>query len=617
VKVHGVRVELGEVEMALRSMAGVRDAVVTPWEDANGDIQLAAHVIPAEPGGLTAVAIRAHLRQQLPEVMVPPHILFSTAFPMTANGKIHRAALPDPTLGSQPSPPAVFEPPTGDTERSLARTWAQILGIDAGLIGRHADFMDLGGHSLLMTRLMLEVRKLFQVTFKMREFFGASTLSQFAALIDERRRQQSISAEMHQPTIPTRSAEWARQRMIFLAREAELPQYIAPARGLTYRPDGPPQAVFLTGATGFLGTYLVAEILETTQAEIFCLVRPKRGENSKLRIEKQMRHYDMWPQDAAWQQAWDTRLHVVEGDVTLPRMGLQDAVYETLARQLDTIFHGAAHVNFIYPYEALRATNVLGLHEIIQFAFHTRIKPVHHLSTAAIWPMGAQYTFRERDSIDHYKLLNLGYDEAKWVGEKCLLHAAERGLPVARYRPGEVGGDSVTGRCVTDHFLVASIKGFLQFGAFPQLDIEVDVAPVDYVAKAMVYMAFHGQPIGRAFHLTNPTRRTMRQALAFLHDLGYQFVELPFEVLRDRLVSSPDFASNALFAYQAALEDMSDVSMQLPTYDTRDAQRELEGSGIVCSPADEKLFETYFNYLRGSGFMPDPATLTAWEGVHA
>jgi thioester reductase-like protein len=170
---------------------------------------------------------------------------------------------------------------------------------------------------------------------------------------------------------------------------------------------------------------------------------------------------------------------------------------------------------------------------------------------------------------------------------------------------------------VTDHFLVACIKGFLQFGAFPDMDIEVDVAPVDYVAKAMVYLAFQRKPLGRAFHLTNPTRRTMKQALSFLRGLGYKFEELPFEDLRDRLVSSPDFASNALFAYQAALEDMNNVSMQLPTYDTREALRELDGSGIVCAPADEKLFETYLNYLRGCGFMPDPDTLNAWEGAHA
>jgi thioester reductase-like protein len=303
-------------------------------------------------------------------------------------------------------------------------------------------------------------------------------------------------------------------------------------------------------------------------------------------------------------------VHVVEGDVTLPRLGIASGVYESLARSIDAIVHGAAHVNFIYPYEALRATNVLGVHEIIRFAFHARVKPVHHLSTAAIWPMGAQFTFYEKDSIDHGELLNLGYDEAKWVGERCLLHAADRGLPVARYRPGEVGGDSVTGRSVTDHFLIACIKGFLQFGAFPALDIELDVAPVDYVAKAMTYMVFHGDPLGRAFHLTNPGRMHMGEALAFLRAQGYAFEELRFESLRDRLLSRPDFGANALFAYQAVLEEMDDVSLELPTYDTRETERALEGSGISCPRADERLFGRYFEYLRGIGYMPEPAGLT-------
>lgn len=603
VKIHGVRIELGEIESALRSLPGVRDGVVTPWRDTHGDAQLVAHVIA--DGNVSAVELRARLRERLPEVMVPPYVLFHPSFPLTANGKIQRLALPGPD--SAPAAPASHAPVPleGGTQQLLAEAWAGVLGIEQSLIGRDSNFIDLGGHSLLMTRLMLEIRKRFQVTFALREVFSAPTIEQFAALIDERRQKQGSLVTMGQLPSTYRDAEWARQRMAFLTREAELPPYLAPARGLTYRP-GEYKTVFLTGATGFLGAYIVAEILKTTQAELYCLVRPRRGEDARLRIEKGMRNYEVWGGDEAWQRAWDTRLHIVEGDVTLPHMGLAGPLYEELARKVDAIFHGAAHVNFIYPYEALRATNVLGVHEIIQFAFHARIKPVHHLSTAAIWPMGAQYTFYERDPIDHNGLLNLGYDEAKWVGEKCLLNAMERGLPVARYRPGEVGGDSVTGHCVTDHFLLASFKGFLQFGAFPEMDIEVDVAPVDYVAKAMVFLAFNRKPLGRAYHLTNPTRRTMGEALDFLRGLGYRFETLPFLELRDRLVASPNFASNALFAYQAALEDMNQVSMQLPTYDTRDTNRALEGSGISCAPADEKLFETYFRYLRGIGFIPAP-----------
>jgi thioester reductase-like protein len=157
---------------------------------------------------------------------------------------------------------------------------------------------------------------------------------------------------------------------------------------------------------------------------------------------------------------------------------------------------------------------------------------------------------------------------------------------------------------------VACVKGFLQFGVFPDLDIEVDIAPVDYVAKAMVYLAFNRKPLGRAFHLTNPRREKLVDGMNYLRKEGYQFDVLPFEELRDRLLSNPNFSQNALFAYQAALEDMNDISMQLPIYDTRETERELANSGIVCAGADQKLFETYLRYLQKIGFIQQPEEMT-------
>ena len=195
------------------------------------------------------------------------------------------------------------------------------------------------------------------------------------------------------------------------------------------------------------------------------------------------------------------------------------------------------------------------------------------------------------------------------MGERCLVNAAERGLPAARYRPGEVGGDSETGRSVLNHFLIAAFKGFLQYGAFPPVDTHIDVAPVDYVARALVHMAFRGNPLGRAFHLTNPRACHMQDALAFLRNAGYRFEEMQYDELRRRLVENPDFANNALFPYQAALESMDDRSFQLPTYDCRQTQRELEGSGIVCPPVDDKLLDTYLQYLQRIGFLPAPGEL--------
>jgi myxalamid-type nonribosomal peptide synthetase MxaA len=455
-----------------------------------------------------------------------------------------------------------------------------------------------------MTHLLVEVRKRFQIGFSLREFFGASTLRQFAALIEQgRNRTGQGRAPVHD-----RDSEWGKQRMAFLRREAELPAGIAPARGLTFQPEPQCRAVLLTGCTGFLGAYILAEALLTTHAQLYCLVRPKEGAGGKERIEQQLRRLELWRNDQDWLSAFAERVHPVAGDVILPRLGLPDASYEMLARNIDCIIHCAAYVNFIYPYEALKATNVLGVHEIIRFAFHARIKPVHYLSTAAIWPMGPEYIFYESDAIDHGQLLNSGYDDVKWVGEKCLINAADRGLPVARYRPGEVSGDSRTGRGMLHHFIVSAFKGFLQLGAFPRIDTYLDMAPVDYMTKALVHLAFRRKPLGRAFHLTNPRPLPMREVLTFFRNLGYRFEEIPFAEVRRRLFEDADFPNNALFPFQTALESMDDRNFQLPHYDCRQTLAELQGSGIVCPPVDEKLLGLYVRYLRSVGYLPEPAT---------
>ena len=614
VKIHGYRVELGEIETALRTIAGIRDAVVTTWVDGSGDRQLVAHLI-AEPSVAESVGgLRERLKDLLPQAVIPPFYVFTDRFPVSPAGTIDRAALPPPNPAARPQANAATArggPPSTSTERLLAEIWARLLGVPVAQIGRNDDFMELGGHSLLMTQLMVEVRKVFGVTFNLRDFFATTVLSKFAAFVGKLERTSETEAAPTSPLALMRSPDHARDRMAYLKREGELPSDIAPARGLTFRPPPAVGTVLLTGASGFLGSYMLNEILETSAAHVYCLVRAKAGVDSKSRIESQLKAYALWKDDPVWQAAWEQRVHVVAGDVILPRLGLADGAYAALAREVDCIIHSAAHVNFIYPYEALRATNVFGLHEIVRFAFSGRIKALHYLSTAAIWPMGSELTFFESDPIDQGKLLNLGYDEAKWVGEQCLVNAIERGLPVARYRPGEVGGDSETGRCVLNHFLFSALKGFLQFGALPPIDTYIDVAPVDYVAKAIVHLALHGNALGRAFHLTNPRSAHMNEAMGYLRDRGYRFDELPFDELRRRLILSPGFAENALFPYQAALEGMDERSFQLPRYDTTEALSALEGSGIVCPPADEALLQTYLTYLRAVDFLPAPADLAA------
>jgi hypothetical protein len=134
----------------------------------------------------------------------------------------------------------------------------------------------------------------------------------------------------------------------------------------------------------------------------------------------------------------------------------------------------------------------------------------------------------------------------------------------------------------------------------------LDVTPADYVAKSVVYLSMQRSSLGKVFHLTNPERWHMRDALGFIRSLGYQFQERPFVQIRDDLIHRPDFASNALFPYQAMLMELDDHALGLPHYDCQQALRALEGSGIVCPPVDERLLGTYLRYLLNVGFMPLP-----------
>ncbi len=605
VKKNGVRIELAEIEVALKKNKSIVDVVVTTWEKSNGHQHFVAHVVPTDKTKLTDDEIREDLSQWLPAVMIPAYYLFHDHLPLTPNKKIDKNQLPTPCIENSYVTDN-FQEPVTETEISLVKIWAKILDLQIDSIDRNADFISLGGHSLLMTPLMVEVKNIFNVQFTLQSFFNAKTLRSFANLIDEEKNNNTKELKQQQHTEELRKTEWAKQRMAFLERESHLPPNLTPARGMEFSKPEKIKTVFLTGATGFLGAFILGDMLCSSDAEVYCLVRHKRGQDAKKRIERQLKDFNIWDDSDSWQQAWNSRVKVIEGDISLPRMGITDTSYSSLAYEADVVIHSAAQVNFIYPYEAISAANVRGVQEIIRFAFFNRIKQVHFLSTAAIWPMGAGSTYLESDTIDHGQQLRLGYYEAKWVAEKCLLEAANRGLPVTIHRPGEIGGDSIYGKCILEHFMIALTKGFLQVGAFPIIDSVLDVAPVDYVAKAIVYLVFHGKTIGKSFHLTNPSSCHMNDALLFLKELGYDFQELQFSELRDLLLSQEKFSDNALFPFQAALESMNEEHLQLPNYDCQQTLKELENSGVSCPPLDKKLLGTYIKYLQSIDYIPLP-----------
>ncbi|HEX5708787.1 MAG TPA: amino acid adenylation domain-containing protein, partial [Pyrinomonadaceae bacterium] len=182
-KVRGYRVELGEIESALRQHAEVREAVVVAVEDAAGEKRLAAYVLKDERAGATAHELRGHLRERLPEYMVPSVFMLLDEFPLTPSGKVDRRALPTPDLsqmgldGREDS----YVAPRTPVEELLAGIWSEVLG--AKQVGVRDNFFESGGHSLLATRLMSRLREAFRVEIPLRSLFEHPTVEGLAQVI--------------------------------------------------------------------------------------------------------------------------------------------------------------------------------------------------------------------------------------------------------------------------------------------------------------------------------------------------------------------------------------------------------------------------------------------------
>ncbi|RKH77400.1 amino acid adenylation domain-containing protein, partial [Corallococcus sp. AB045] len=210
VKVRGFRIELGEVENALRAAPAVKDAVVLAREESPGDKRLVAYVVGE---ALDITALRAHLKQHLPEYMVPAAFVSMETLPLTSNGKVDRKALPAPDA-SVLRASHVYEAPATPLEEKLAALWSEVLRVPT--VGRTDNFFELGGHSLLATQLVARVRAAFDVELPLRALFEAPTIAALAEKL------QRVSTGTRLPPLTRTRTEgpqplsFAQQRLWFL-----------------------------------------------------------------------------------------------------------------------------------------------------------------------------------------------------------------------------------------------------------------------------------------------------------------------------------------------------------------------------------------------------------------
>ena len=378
--------------------------------------------------------------------------------------------------------------------------------------------------------------------------------------------------------------------------------------------------LLLTGATGFLGGFLLRSLLLNTRRSICCLVRVAAGESGFQRLRASQERY------LIWDPAFESRIEVVEGDLALPDLGLGPERYAALCNGVDAIYHSAATVNWVYSYAALRDVNVFGTVELLRCACTSRLKPFHFISSAAVCysTCGPREVRENCDMLPYLSGLHLGYAQSKCVAETLVRQASERGVPVSIHRPALISGARVSGISNRDDLLSKLIKGVIMLGAAPDLDWSVDCCPVDSVAEAIVHLT-SGRIPPEMSHLVSPFPRHWRELVLWMNFFGYQVSLMPYREWLERVRVEAAANSHPLRGLLPffAREPVGEGGLTLPELFEDpvrsrvicDRTRIYLHNGQVGIPnISAHLLDRYFRRFIADGFLP-PTTVSEHQNA--
>ncbi|MEV5912385.1 thioester reductase domain-containing protein [Streptomyces chartreusis] len=416
---------------------------------------------------------------------------------------------PDAAASSTPDHPVAPSVPSPARQHDLGELAAAIATVagryvPAGQLAPDADFFDAGGTSVSAVELVSALEDELGVAVDLDEVFADARPVALA-----RHRLSGTAAPLAVPETPVPAALPAVVRPAPVAapsdataRSEDLSQVLADlalADRLPFvaSPEPlPPSRILLTGATGFLGSHMLLDLLRHSDAHVYCLVRAADEEAAVARLGEALKSYAL-----PWSSEVRRRVTVLPGDIRRPHLGLSDEVWNTLTRELDSVVSVAAAVDFLRGYQSLRTSNVLGALTLAELAATGRPKPLHHISSIAVFNEVGIPSMGEDDPLAHIDRLIAGYDQTKWAAEVALRRARDHGLIVTAMRPGGIGGHTRTGAYNAQDLSSGLISAFGRFRTVPAFRY-LNAAPVDWVSRVAVAVVCEPDAWGFDYNLT-------------------------------------------------------------------------------------------------------------------
>jgi len=484
VKIRGYRIELGEIENILMQHTHIIDTAVLAQTAENGDQYLSAYIVAEKP--IPTTELRQYLSQSLPAYMIPSSFVFLKELPLNANGKVCRNTLmkiqTDDTKRTVP-----YAKARNEVDSILIKNWTEVL--DYKKIGIDDNFFDIGGDSLKIVRLLVSFLP-FNWDLTARDFYKYQTIRNLSDKIrgvnDKESWQEGIN---HHP------AE------IYCAHNIDEIHVSANRKEM--------RKILLTGATGYLGAHILKELLITTDAQIYCLVRSSSREKAAHRLLNILSFY--FPDN--FSNELDRRIKVIKGDLASDNFGLSEQQYNSIGRQVDTVIHTAAKVRHYGGYADFETINVLGTKRIVNFCLTFKQK-LHYISTTSV---SGRYlvkqdlgdaVFSENDFFIGQHYYENVYVRSKFEAENIILSAMNDGLTATIYRVGMLSGRYSDGHFqanIQDNGLYNRMKSVILLRAIPEdlLKQELEYTPVDYCSRAIILLAKINENKNKIFHIFN------------------------------------------------------------------------------------------------------------------
>lgn len=583
IKVRGFRIEIGEIEAVLANESRIQEVVILAKKMVDGSNSLFAYYTVSGDMHIREEEIREYLVDNLPEYMVPDHFFQLDEMPLSPTGKINRKQL----AAIEKAPETdTYVAPENENQQILADAWQKSLGIPC--VGIRDNFFHIGGHSLKVLEILVQVKRHFPF-LKIQDFFEHHTIEELDAYISQ-----------YQPV----QSEAPISKKGFILKDLMEPSILPNTSTIQSRPM---HTVFLTGATGYLGSHVLYEILKRTSAHVYCLIRKNSHASIDAKLEDSMHFYF----GESIMEMIKERVTVIQGDLGEERLGLSSIDRSMLAEKIDAIIHCGADVRHFGDASHFNNVNIEGTKYLLELAKYKEGVHFHHVSTIGIPEELATSQWEyylEKGDFDYEVPLEHVYNQSKLEAENIVRKAVED-LPVTIYRVGNLTCHSENGkfqRNMDDNAFYRMIKSMLHLRKTPKANWHIDFTPINYASQALVAIASKPKSNGHIFHLCNPETLTYTRFIDVLQELGYELETVESEEYEDWLLNGEHASETSEYLSLAIAQLEGDGAGDSEfIFNSKKAQEFLKSADVKCAKPNQAYIEKLIKYGIKAGYLPE------------